>query len=102
MNIALVNDTTLTRPFVSISLQGVTPKRLYTSERLPKAWGEDSFEEGRVGNNSLSLKGRGKTCLLMLLLVACAGSALAHNPMTSWAVARLYDDRVELEVELSA
>jgi hydrogenase/urease accessory protein HupE len=38
----------------------------------------------------------------MLLLAACAGRALAHNPMTSWAVARLHDDRVELEVELSA
>lgn len=55
-----------------------------------------------MGNYSWSLKGRGQTCLLLLLLVACAGSALAHNPMTSWAVARLYDDRVELEVELSA
>jgi len=38
----------------------------------------------------------------MLLLAACAGRVLAHNPMTSWAVARLHDDRVELEVELSA
>ena len=38
----------------------------------------------------------------MLLLAACAGSALAHNPMTSWAVAHLHADRVELEVELSA
>jgi hydrogenase/urease accessory protein HupE len=38
----------------------------------------------------------------MLLLAACAGRALAHNPMTSWAVARLGEDRVELEVELSA
>ncbi|MET0650459.1 MAG: HupE/UreJ family protein [Pyrinomonadaceae bacterium] len=38
----------------------------------------------------------------MLFLVVCAGRALAHNPMTSWAVARLHDDRIELEVELSA
>ena len=38
----------------------------------------------------------------MLLLAAGAGRALAHNPMTSWAVARLHVDRVELEVELSA
>lgn len=38
----------------------------------------------------------------MLLLAACAGRALAHNPMTSWAVARLHEDRIELEVELSA
>ena len=38
----------------------------------------------------------------MLLLAACAGRALAHNPMTSWAVARLHSDRVELDVELSA
>ncbi|HEX8190715.1 MAG TPA: HupE/UreJ family protein [Pyrinomonadaceae bacterium] len=38
----------------------------------------------------------------MLLLVACAGGALAHNPMTSWAVARIQDDRVELEVDMSA
>jgi hydrogenase/urease accessory protein HupE len=45
---------------------------------------------------------RGKRCLLVLLLVACAGRALAHNPMTSWAVARIHDDRVELEVDLSA
>lgn len=45
---------------------------------------------------------RHKTCLLILLLAACAGRALAHNPMTSWAVARLHGDRVELEVEMSA
>lgn len=55
-----------------------------------------------MGNKSLSMTGRGKVLLLALLLVACAGRALAHNPMTSWAVARLHDDRVELEVELSA
>lgn len=49
------------------------------------------------------MKTRGKTCLLVLLLLAaCAGRALAHNPMTSWAVARLDDDRVELEVEMSS
>jgi hydrogenase/urease accessory protein HupE len=39
---------------------------------------------------------------LVLLLAACAGRALAHNPMASWAVARLYEDRVELDVELSS
>jgi hydrogenase/urease accessory protein HupE len=55
-----------------------------------------------VGNISRSVTGRGKSCLLMLLLVACAGRALAHNPMTSWAVVRLPGDRIELEVELSA
>ena len=45
---------------------------------------------------------RGKTLLLLLILAACAGRALAHNPMTSWAVARLHEDRVELDVELSS
>jgi hydrogenase/urease accessory protein HupE len=45
---------------------------------------------------------RRKTCLILLILVVCAGRALAHNPMTSWAVAHLQEDRVELEVELSA
>jgi hydrogenase/urease accessory protein HupE len=49
-----------------------------------------------------SLSRRGKTCLLILLLAACAGRALAHNPMTSWAVASLHEDRVELDVELSS
>src|SRR5215207_5267755 len=44
----------------------------------------------------------GKTYLMLLLLAACAGRALAHNPMTSWAVARLQEDRVELEVDMSA
>ena len=60
--------------------------------------------EGRVGKNSLGLKGRGGAWVsaLLLLLAACAASALAHNPMTSWAVARLHDDRVELDVELSS
>ncbi|MBV8857471.1 MAG: HupE/UreJ family protein [Acidobacteria bacterium] len=49
------------------------------------------------------MRGRGKAYLLVLLLAACAGRVvLAHNPMTSWAVARLHADRVELEVELSA
>jgi hydrogenase/urease accessory protein HupE len=49
------------------------------------------------------LTGRGKACLfILLLLAACAGRALAHNPMTSWAVARLHADRVELEVDLSS
>ncbi|HWW77576.1 MAG TPA: HupE/UreJ family protein [Pyrinomonadaceae bacterium] len=45
---------------------------------------------------------RGKAFLFVLLVAACAPRALAHNPMTSWAVARLHADRVELEVELSA
>lgn len=45
---------------------------------------------------------RRQTCLLILLVAACAGRALAHNPMTSWAVARLHEDRVELEVDMSA
>ena len=45
---------------------------------------------------------RRKTCLLILLLALCAGRALAHNPMTSWAVARLHEDRIELEVDMSA
>ena len=46
---------------------------------------------------------RRRTCLLLLLLLAaCAGRALAHNPMASWAIARLDEDRVELEVEVSA
>ncbi|MBV9927313.1 MAG: HupE/UreJ family protein [Acidobacteria bacterium] len=39
---------------------------------------------------------------MVLLLAACAARVLAHNPMTSWAVARLHADRVELEVELSS
>lgn len=39
---------------------------------------------------------------LVLLLALCAVRAVAHNPMTSWAVARLHDDRIELEVEMSA
>jgi hydrogenase/urease accessory protein HupE len=56
-----------------------------------------------VGNTSFSVARRGKIYLLLLLLLAAfAGRALAHNPMTSWAVARLHADRVELEVELSA
>lgn len=55
-----------------------------------------------MGKNSFSVTSRGKIFLLMLLLAACAGRVLAHNPMTSWAVARLHGDRVELEVELSA
>ncbi len=43
-----------------------------------------------------------KSCWLLLLVALCGVRALAHNPMTSWAVARLGDGRVELEVELSA
>jgi hydrogenase/urease accessory protein HupE len=37
-----------------------------------------------------------------MIVVFCAGSVFAHNPMSSWAVARLHPDRVELDVELSA
>jgi hypothetical protein len=55
-----------------------------------------------MANISLSAARRGKTYLLMLLLAVCAGRVLAHNPMTSWAVAHLHADRVELEVELSS
>jgi hypothetical protein len=50
----------------------------------------------------IGMKTCGKTFCLLLLLALCAGRALAHNPMASWAVARMHDDRVELEVELSA
>ena len=53
-------------------------------------------------NISFSLKKFGKTCLLILVLAICAGGVFAHNPMASWSVARLYADRVELDVELSA
>lgn len=49
-----------------------------------------------------SVTSRRKTCLLILLLAVCAGRAFAHNPMTSWAVARLHEYRVELEVDMSA
>jgi hydrogenase/urease accessory protein HupE len=49
------------------------------------------------------LKIRAKTCWLLLLLLAMsAGRVVAHNPMTSWAVAGLEGGRVVLEVELSA
>ena len=48
------------------------------------------------------MSNRGKVFLFVLLVAACAARSLAHNPMTSWAVARLHADRVELEVELSA
>jgi len=51
---------------------------------------------------SFSLKKSGKSCLLILILAICAGGVLAHNPLASWSVARLYPDRVELDVELSA
>jgi hydrogenase/urease accessory protein HupE len=51
---------------------------------------------------SFSVKTRLKSLCLILLLALCAGRALAHNPMTSWAVARLHEDRVELEVDMSA
>ena len=50
----------------------------------------------------MTKRGKRCLCLLLLLLAACAARVLAHNPMTSWAVARLHADRVELEVELSS
>ena len=43
-----------------------------------------------------------KVYFLILIVILCAGGVLAHNPMASWAVARLSTDRVELDVELSA
>jgi hydrogenase/urease accessory protein HupE len=48
------------------------------------------------------MKRFGKTCLLIIIVIVCAVSVFAHNPMASWAVAHLYPDRVELDVELSA
>jgi hydrogenase/urease accessory protein HupE len=50
----------------------------------------------------LNLKNFRKICLLMLVLAVCAGGVFAHNPMASWAIARLSADRVEFDVELSA
>ena len=51
---------------------------------------------------SLSLKAFGKTYLLLVVVAILAGVSSAHNPMASWAVARIEPDRVELDVELSA
>jgi hydrogenase/urease accessory protein HupE len=45
---------------------------------------------------------RKTACLLLLLLILVPGQAFGHNPMTSWAIARLKPDRLELEVEMSA
>ncbi len=45
---------------------------------------------------------RKHACWLILLLILCPSAAFGHNPVTSWAVARLHDDRLELEVELAA
>ena len=39
---------------------------------------------------------------VLVLLLSLARASSAHNPMTSWAVARLHADRLELEVELAA
>jgi hydrogenase/urease accessory protein HupE len=55
-----------------------------------------------VRNISFNHKAVGKTCLLIVLVMVCAGGVFAHNPMSSWAVASLYPNRVELNVELSA
>lgn len=55
-----------------------------------------------MSNLTVSVTSRRKTLLMLLLLAACAGRVLAHNPMTSWAVASLQTDRVELEVDMSA
>lgn len=40
--------------------------------------------------------------LLLLVMLPLPRAVFAHNPMTSWAVARLYEDRMELEVEMAA
>jgi len=48
------------------------------------------------------MKGFGKICLVILVVGLCAGGVFAHNPMSSWSVARIYPDRVELDVEISA
>lgn len=37
-----------------------------------------------------------------MIVAFFAGGAFAHNPMASWAVARSFPDRIELDVELSA
>jgi hydrogenase/urease accessory protein HupE len=42
-------------------------------------------------------------CLLALLFLALhPGSAFGHNPITSWTVARLWPDRLELRLEMAA
>jgi hydrogenase/urease accessory protein HupE len=51
---------------------------------------------------SFNLKGFGKICLVILVVALCSGGVFAHNPMSSWAVARIYSDRVELDAEISA
>lgn len=45
---------------------------------------------------------RKNLCWVLLLVVLLPRAAHAHNPMSSWAVARLYADRLELEVEMAA
>jgi hydrogenase/urease accessory protein HupE len=45
---------------------------------------------------------RQHACSVVLLLMLCTGAAFGHNPMTSWAIARLHGESLELEVELSA
>src|ERR1044072_7872266 len=66
------------------------------------AKGNLKFVESRVSNITFSMTTRGKTLLMLLLLAAWAGRVFAHTPMTSWAVAGLHDERVELEVDMSA
>ena len=51
---------------------------------------------------SLNLNKFEKALPILLIVAVLAGGALAHNPMASWAVARLASDGVELDVELSA
>ena len=41
-------------------------------------------------------------CCLIILLLLCPRPAAGHNPMSSWAVARLHADRLELEVEMAS
>jgi hydrogenase/urease accessory protein HupE len=50
----------------------------------------------------MKIKGFGKICLLILVVAVCVSGVFAHNPMSSWAVARIYSDRVELDAEVSA
>lgn len=38
----------------------------------------------------------------LLSLVLFSATALGHNPITSWAVARLYPDRLELRLEMAS
>src|SRR5215207_4251554 len=39
---------------------------------------------------------------VLVLLLSLPRASSAHNPMTSWAVARLHADRMELKVEMAA